>query len=348
VGEGRIATVRGRRLPLVNLAALLGLAATPNAAKLILLKPARGAGYALEVDDVHDHEELVVKPAAPPIMSSALYAGTTLGDDGRPILLLDPSGIAARAGFAGDDKPEAAPVAIAPQAAAAGATLLLFRGLDGRARALPIAVVERIEDVPAGAIAPSAGRLRVTTGDRILPVAGCTAAPSRDRVRILRLTDGAAPLAYAFGEVIDIRTVPIEVQPAPLPGEIAGVALIAGEPVELLDPHWLFASCGDAAKAADRPRVCAIPERDPWMQNMLRPLVEGLGYRVVAERAAADIVIASAEDEGGGAVAEGCQMLRLRSQPERQGENDNSIYRYDRAALIAALSGGAGQGGAHG
>jgi two-component system chemotaxis sensor kinase CheA len=281
-------------------------------------------------------------------MSCGLYAGTTLGDDGRPILLLDPSGIAARAGFAGEDSAEAAPVAATPDAAASGATLLLFRGLDGASRAIPIAVVERIEDVSAGAIAPSAGRLRVTTGDRILPLAGCTAAPARERIRLLRLTDGSTQMAYAFAEVVDIRTVPIEVQPAPMPGAIAGVALIAGEPVELLDPHWLFASCADAAKATDRPPVCALPEGDPWMQNMLRPLVESLGYRVVPEGAAADIVIASAEEEGAGAVPQGRPVLRLRSQPEPQGENDNSIYRYDRAALIAALSGGTGQGGARG
>ena len=37
-------------------------------------------------------------------------------------------------------------------------------------------------------------------------------------------------------------------------------------------------------------------------------------------------------------------MLRLRSRPEIEGENDNSIYRYDRVALIDALSRGANSG----
>ena len=60
---------------------------------------------------------------------------------------------------------------------------------------------------------------------------------------------------------------------------------------------------------ADRP-VCALPEGDPWMDNMLRPLIESLGYRVVAagEGVAADIVIqsprtsASAGSAGAGAA----------------------------------------------
>ncbi|MEA3031817.1 MAG: two-component system, chemotaxis family, sensor kinase CheA, partial [Sphingomonadales bacterium] len=101
VGAAEIATVRGRRVPLVGLPALLGIenAVPRQEQKIVLLKPAGGEAYALAVDAVHDHEELVVKPAAPAVMAAGLYAGTTLADDGSPILLLDPSGIAKRAGI---------------------------------------------------------------------------------------------------------------------------------------------------------------------------------------------------------------------------------------------------------
>ncbi len=72
------------------------------------------------------------------------------------------------------------------------------------------------------------------------------------------------------------------------------------------------------------------------MENMLRPLIESLGYRVVPARdgVAADILIQSAEaDEAKGSAA---QILRIRSQPDSAG--DGSIYRYDRAALLSALT----------
>jgi two-component system chemotaxis sensor kinase CheA len=99
LGDSCIATIRGRRVPLVTLASLLGHAEVrPHESHtIILLKPAGGSVYALAIDGVHDHEELVVKPAAPAVMAVGLYAGTTLADDGRPVLLLDPSGMAARA-----------------------------------------------------------------------------------------------------------------------------------------------------------------------------------------------------------------------------------------------------------
>ena len=346
VGESRVATVRGRRMPLLELSGLLGVdpVAAPEDRKIILLKPAGGNVFALAVDAVHDHEELVVTPAAPAVMTAGLYAGTTLADDGRPILLLDPSGMANQARFRFEEHDAERRMLEAEEARKEEkerreATLLLFRGLDGALRAVPVPVVERIEDVPVESIRASAGRLRVTVADRILPLAGCAEAPKQGKLRILRLTDGYAELAYGFAEVVDIRSVTIEVQRAPTPGEVAGVALIEGSQVELVDPYWLFAAHADSGARRDKAPVCALPSGDPWMDHMLRPLIESLGYEVVAagEGVAADILIARAEDDAETGVAAG-EVLRLRSRPELAGENDNSIYRYDRVALLDALS----------
>ncbi len=353
VGDAAVATVRGRRVPLVTLSDMLGAkaSAAAEARSIILLKPAGGDVYALVVDEVHGHEELVVKPAAPAIMAVGLYAGTTLADDGRPVLLLDPSGIAGRARIRFDETEiERRAVSSEAEGEKDGhqLSILLFRGVDGVRRAVRLAVVERIEDVAGDAVRLSAGRLRVAVGNRILPLAGCTSPPEDATIRILRLTDGAAELAYAFADVVDILSVPDAVQPSPTPGEVAGVMLIGGDQVELIDPYWLFGELsGGAPVEADRP-VCALPAGDPWMDNMLRPLIEGLGYRVVGpeDDVPADLVIISADAEPP-AFPKDASILRLRSRPERDRENDDSIYRYDRDALLGALSRGV-KGGAHG
>ena len=96
LGGAGVATIRGRRVPEVSLAEILGLDSgiDERDRTLIVLRPAGGDVYALSVDRIHDHEELVVKPAAPAIMATGLYAGTTLADDGSPILLMDAAGIA--------------------------------------------------------------------------------------------------------------------------------------------------------------------------------------------------------------------------------------------------------------
>src|SRR4051812_8052699 len=86
LGGAGVATIRGRRVPQVSLADILGLESQVDEIDrtLIVLRLSGGDVYALSVDRIHDHEELVVKPAAPAVMATGLYAGTTLADDGSP------------------------------------------------------------------------------------------------------------------------------------------------------------------------------------------------------------------------------------------------------------------------
>src|SRR6476659_6742203 len=179
LGGAGVATIRGRRVPEVSLALILGLQSTVSEQDrtLIVLRPAGGDVYALAVDRIHDHEELVVKPAAPAVMATGLYAGTTLADDGSPILLFDPAGIAAVGGVKLEVQERAARIAEGPASTISRARpVLLFRALDGSRRALRLAVVDRIEEVSADSIKEAAGQLRVQLGDFILPLAGASAA----------------------------------------------------------------------------------------------------------------------------------------------------------------------------
>ena len=342
LGGTRVASIRDKRLPLLSLPAILGAPSAGDSGEesMIVLKPAGGEVYALAVDAVHDHEELVVKPAAPLVMATGLYAGTTLADDGSPILLLDPSGVATSAGLALEiadiDKLAARPATV--ESGRDKTPALLFRTLEGTKRAIRLAVVERIEDVAAEAIQRSAGRLRVVVGEAILPLAGCGDIPGSRNVRILRLTDGINEIAYAFGEVIDIVDIGFDFQASASPGEVSGVTLIGAEQVELVDSYWLFETYSETAPAAVRP-TCAIPSGDPWMENILRPIVEAAGYCVTADPACADVVIVRAEDE----VVAG-DVIRIRSSLDLAHENDDSIYRYDRAGLLSALNRRASKG----
>ena len=346
LGGAGVATIRGKRVPEIALADVLGLESdVPESERnLVVLRPAGGDVYALAVDKIHDHEELVVKPAAPQVMATGLYAGTTLADDGSPILLFDPAGIAEVGGVKLEAQERTARVAEGPTAAVAQAvSVLLFCGLDGGRRALRLGIVDRIEEVPASSIKHGAGQLRVQLGEAILPLAGVNGDLGEEKVRVFRLNDGVSEIGYAFREVIDLSVIESEVIPAESPAEISGVTLIGGEPAELVDAHWLFAHhLGVAAgKAAEQP-LCRLPGADPWMQNMLRPIVEAVGYRVVGEEheGEADLVITSEPKKS----SKGARTIVLRSEPEAAGAKDDSIYRYDRAGLLMALkSAGAGR-----
>jgi two-component system chemotaxis sensor kinase CheA len=121
--------------------------------------------------------------------------------------------------------------------------------------------------------------------------------------------------------------------------------LINGEPAELVDAHWLFANHVGAAARSPEQLVCLIPGWDAWMQNMLRPLVEAAGYRVIddAENEQADVVIACLGEDLPDDASH--KTIWLRPEPEAANKKDFSIYRYDRVGLLTALkSAGVGRG----
>ena len=349
IGGAGMATIRGRRVPQINLADVLGLdsAMTDLERTLVVLKPAGGDLFALAVDRIHDHEELVVKPAAPAVMATGLYAGTTLADDGSPILLFDPAGLAEVGGIKFEHQERGSRVVDAerPASSAAAVPVLLFLGLDGARRAIRLGNVDRIEDVSAEAIRFGAGQLRVRLGESILPLAGAATNSKFDgKVRLFRLNDGVHEIGYAFAEMIDLMTIDHDVIAASSPGEVSGVTLIGGEPAELVDVHWLFAEHLGAAARPGAPLVCRLPSDDPWMQNMLRPIVEAAGYLVIGEgdELLADLVIQS--DAAPPGATGDAHVLTLAADPDAA-DGKSKIYRYDRAGLMLALkSAGAGRG----
>ena len=340
IGGSAVATVRERRMPLIDLAEMLGLPAATvpgSGGQMLAIVSVSEGSYALAVDTVLDNEELVIKPASPAVMSTGLYAGQTLPDSGLPMLLLDCAGMAKAASldfsrseqiFEEDEEVDAVP----------GLPALLFRDLDGVRRAVPLAAVDRVEQVDANAVRFAAGRFRVTIDDRILPLAAHGDLDGLERINVLRLKDDTTEVSYAIEEALDIVVLPEEIAPARDPGPIAGVVLVDGEQIELVDMLWIFDEHADR-ETDDSPPLCLIAgDDDGWMATFVKPLLEASGYRVASRlapgEAAAVVLSADPDASSVGALA---PVVRLRRKRAAGGAGDDSVYRYDRAGLLSAL-----------
>lgn len=353
VGDSLLATLRGRRIACLSLADILGVKARKPVedATLVLLRLPGGDLFAIAVDQILDHEELVVKPIAPAVMDTGLYAGTTLLDDGSPVLLLDVAGLAR-----GADLSAGAPdrSAVEQDSTAAGPDtpnepVLLFIGLDGRRRAIRMNLVTRIETFDPAAIDISGGGAQVVIGERILPLAGLGNRVPEDLAQsntlgLFRIEDGQSDMAYAFREIIDTAAIEQDIIPSESVGEIEGLTLIGGEATELVDSHWLFASHARVARAGEAP-VCRLPLDDAWARQLLRPLVEAAGYRVIGQDDDEDAAIALAAIETGEVAPRAGRVIWLRATPDAGDANTDTIYRYDRAGLVAALGDARSGGG---
>jgi two-component system chemotaxis sensor kinase CheA len=337
LGDTPIATVRDRRLPLVDLGGLLGLGSEGDNMMLAILS-VPGGSYALAVDHVLDHEELVIKPSAPAIMMTGIYAGQTLPDTGIPMLLLDCAGIAAAAGIR--FWREAPTDEIAEEVHDIAVSALLFDDLDGVRRLVPLSAIDRVEPVATSAIRMSAGKLRLSLDGRIVPLAAQGDWSGLQTTHVLRLRDGETEIAYAIREALDIVELPDVMLPARTPGFVAGVVAMDDAQIEVLDLYWLFAEHGDTGQRSEPP-LCLLDGADTaWMTSFLKPVIEGAGYRVVtaldlSEKPAVVLTM----DAAAQGFASQVPVVRLRREAENAA-SDDSIYRYDRAGLLAALANG--------
>ena len=331
IGDSHVVSLRGRRLPLVDLGRLLGIPVESPSTTLAIVA-SRSGTYALAVGAVLDSEELVVKPASPVVMASGLFAGQTLPDSGLPMLLLDGGGIAAAAGL----KFDAVPIDVAEDGVdeTPGVPALLFADLDGCRRAIALSVVDRVEPVPINSIRHKAGRLRLSIGRGIVPLHACAAIPEDGEVAVLRLTDGETEIAYAIAEAIEIVTLPANIAPTFGAGPIAGVVMIEGDQVELIDPHALFA--GEPAAPTQSP-LCLIAA-DGWMDVFLRPVLEASGYRCVTRLAAGEKAAVALVMEGAAEAGGDSPVVRLRRDVAKTDPDAATVYRYDRQALLAAVA----------
>ena len=337
VGDRRFLTFRGRRLPCISLGETFGLADVgagedEDASLFMILRLGWGDFYALAVDRIFDHHELVIKPLSPGIMQCGLFVGCTQLDDGTPVLVLDVAAIGYGAGIPRElRRPGIAAVAAAP-AEREALRVVLLNGLDGERRAIAMSAVEQVERVASAAVRHPGPGARIVLGEEILPLAGVSGTGDLPEwLTVLRLGDGQRRVAYAAREVLEIASLTGAISAVEGRPGLAGVTLIDGEPAELVDCHALFARHANAATPALSCRLAG--EADGWMRSFLGPIVEAAGYRIAAEGEPADI--AFIEDEDGGAAAGIRKAIRLSDRPEDV--PGAGIYRYDRAALMAAL-----------
>jgi two-component system chemotaxis sensor kinase CheA len=216
--------------------------------------------------------------------------------------------------------------------------VILFRALCGERRAIAMTAVEQVERADASAVRNPGPDAQIVLGEEILPLVGVPAgAELPERITVLRLGDGSEPIAYAASEVLDIASLSGVLKRVNGQPTVVGVTLVDGETAELVDCHALFA--GHAAQGAGtHPLTCRLAGEDGWMRNFLGPIIEAAGYRVVDGDEPADIAFV---DGAADADCAARKAIHLRSTPGSggagSGEGVDSIYRYDRAGLMAAL-----------
>lgn len=347
LGGSLTATIRNMRYSMIDLEDVIGLPKVerPGPRSLMIVRSTVGKPYILGVSHVENNEELVIRPAAPVVMAAGIYAGMTLPDNGHPMLLLDAGGIARAAELPlisemvdlgdGDEAQDKARPDSFPG--------LRFRELTGEERVIRLSLVERVEDIPVDCFGGADERLHVRIGERLVQCVAHvnrTAFPADAReITCLRIRDDARELCYPVGSVLDISEVPTLLDMVAPCGVVAGLVLLDGRQIEVVDGLAVLAGGGNRMTLA-RPARCIIADADDlWNREILAPLLAQAGYEVLwgvdAPAGPDDLVVLGSRD---GAPASAGAVIRIRREAEPHGPDDMSVYRYDRAALLERIS----------
>jgi two-component system chemotaxis sensor kinase CheA len=167
--------LRGNLLPLVFLDRQLLLPSTraPGAEINIVVLQADDRHFGLIVDAIHDTEEIVVKPLQKQIKGIAAFAGATIMGDGRVALILDVVGLAQRANVVSGPRGRALPensALTAEQPSADRQSLLLFATAEGGRMAIPLSLVDRLEEFPRSTVESAGPQYVVQYRGEILPL----------------------------------------------------------------------------------------------------------------------------------------------------------------------------------
>ncbi|MCO5166322.1 MAG: chemotaxis protein CheW [Planctomycetes bacterium] len=244
--------LRGRLLSLVHLDAELrpddpaAAAAAPGDDAAVVVLEADGRRLGLLVAEVHDTEEIVVKPLGALLAGHPLFAGATVLGDGGVALILDVAGLVARASERrGDD----ATAAAAPSGPAAGAALLVVEAGAERA-ALPLEAVARLEELPRAALERALGRDVVQHRGEVVPLVALgralgapAAGPPPDPVPLVMVAGPMGAVGLAVDRVLDVfEGAAAPAAPATRRRGVAGTAVIAGRVTQVLDVPELVAA----------------------------------------------------------------------------------------------------------
>lgn len=248
----RLHRLRGRLLPLAELADLLG---TPGrAGGTIVVVAVDGTGFGLVVDAVGDTSDIVVKPLTAATSGIPYFSAVTILDDGRPSLILDLAGIAAGAGIerdADDGQPET-------DAATVDAEHLLVAVADGGGRlVLRLRDVTRLEELDPSAVERTGDVDVVQYRQTLLPlVRVADLLPERratprvataehgELLRTVVCQTSVGSVGFVVADIADIVPQPdIPLQPASRAG-VEACVVVDGHVAEILDLEALVARAG--------------------------------------------------------------------------------------------------------
>jgi two-component system chemotaxis sensor kinase CheA len=296
IKDTTVLRLRDKLLPLAHLGHLLGAEDADVENGFVVVTQIGSQTFGIVVDGVFHTEEIVVKPLSSKLRHIAMFSGNTILGDGSVIMIIDPNGVAHAFGSTVTSQMAGGDAAIKHAADEEQTTsLLVFRAGSSEPKAVPLALITRLEEIDARKIELSNGRHMVQYRGQLMPLVSLS-----DRVRVkdegaqplLVFSDGSRSMALVVDEIVDIVEDRLDIQVTGDNPGVLGSAVIKGQATEIIDVgHFLPLAFEDWFRrkeqtARRRPRSVLLIDDSPFFRNMLAPVLQAAGYEVTAAASA--------------------------------------------------------------
>ncbi|WP_439924272.1 hybrid sensor histidine kinase/response regulator [Nitrobacter sp. JJSN] len=285
--------LRNKLLPLMHLKKLLkiddGTSSDPENGFIVVTQVGNQT-FGIVVDGVFHTEEIVVKPMSTKLRHIGMFSGNTILGDGAVIMIIDPNGIAHALGTSVTTQQELADENAATRAGGAEqmTSLLVFRAGSDQPKAVPLALVTRLEEIGIDKIELSNGRYMVQYRDQLMPLVQMDGVSVRTEGSqpILVFADDGRSMGLVVDEIIDIVEERLNIEVASGQQGVLGSAVIKGHATEVIDVgHFLPMAFSDwFSRKEMRPEATTqsvlLVDDSAFFRNMLAPVLKAAGYRV--------------------------------------------------------------------
>ncbi|MGL4635877.1 MAG: chemotaxis protein CheW [Beijerinckiaceae bacterium] len=359
--------LRERLLPLVELSQVLGLDSKRSenwSDAFIVVCQVGTMKFGMVVDSVLQTEEIVVKPVSARIRHLSCYSGATILGDGSVIMILDPNGLVQHVGTVAEaHNDNSLDAAAADLLAHAASTMLVFRAGNGGPKAVPLAMVTRLEEVDVSRIETANGQKLLQYRGRLMRLIPCqndVTIKETGTQPVLVFATGNAVVGLMVDEIIDIVEDQLDMGMGGGEPGVIGSAVIRGRATDILDVAYFVPElAGLAAPAAQKQRRLLLVEKSDFFRAMLGPVLQAAGFQLHQASSAADamrhlsagafdVVVANVEEPGTLALSSkagaATLCIGLASRASRQvlesahqaGFHD-VVGQFDREGLLASI-----------
>jgi len=288
--------LRGELLPMIGLDEVLKLREESEALSSVVVVNIGDRQYGIGVDKVLGAEEIVVKPLGKNFQHLDVYGGCSILGDGLVVPILDCNGLTREL----RQSQEASPVSTGDDstelATAQESQHILVFGVGEERFAIPMALVERIENLKCEEIEKSGDREVLQYRGEIIPVVrlsnvlGIKAAEAGATEKCLIISDQGRRISIQVDKIIDIVQQKLDIQLETGNAFYLGTAVIEGKSTEIIDifeiiktvaPNWF----NDKRETGpSQSKHVLFVEDTIFFRNLVVPVLESMGFDVSTAR----------------------------------------------------------------